>query len=92
MVYLQQLLLKVTENKQGFKGDEFAAMINVKTLNASLPHVQYSYQHCAGSSPQYRGYPCAAWTIFHTLTVSQYETGIHIYMSILDCLLSSFRF
>ncbi|KRY58937.1 Sulfhydryl oxidase 1 [Trichinella britovi] len=27
---------------------------------------------CNGSSPQYRGYPCSVWLIFHTLTVHAY--------------------
>ena len=27
---------------------------------------------CAGSSPQYRGYPCSMWTLFHTLMASAY--------------------
>ncbi|XP_069694171.1 sulfhydryl oxidase 2-like isoform X2 [Periplaneta americana] len=25
---------------------------------------------CKGSKPQYRGYPCGLWTLFHTLTVN----------------------
>ena len=25
---------------------------------------------CAGSSPQFRGYPCSLWTLFHTLMSS----------------------
>ncbi|KRY71023.1 Mitochondrial chaperone BCS1 [Trichinella pseudospiralis] len=28
---------------------------------------------CNGSSPQYRGYPCSVWLIFHTLTVHAYK-------------------
>ncbi|XP_069119679.1 sulfhydryl oxidase 2-like [Argopecten irradians] len=28
---------------------------------------------CAGSEPQYRGYPCGLWTLFHTLTVNAYR-------------------
>uniref|UniRef100_A0AAF5DMR0 Sulfhydryl oxidase n=1 Tax=Strongyloides stercoralis TaxID=6248 RepID=A0AAF5DMR0_STRER len=31
-----------------------------------------SWQHCAGSEPQYRGYTCGLWTTFHTLTVHTY--------------------
>ncbi|XP_052821539.1 sulfhydryl oxidase 1 [Octopus bimaculoides] len=27
---------------------------------------------CRGSRPQYRGYPCSLWTIFHALTVNAY--------------------
>ena len=26
---------------------------------------------CQGSKPMYGGYPCSAWTLWHTLTVSQ---------------------
>uniref|UniRef100_A0A1B6KLZ5 Sulfhydryl oxidase n=1 Tax=Graphocephala atropunctata TaxID=36148 RepID=A0A1B6KLZ5_9HEMI len=26
---------------------------------------------CQGSNPQYRGYPCSLWTMFHTLTVHE---------------------
>lgn len=29
--------------------------------------------HCNGSLPHYRGYPCGLWTLFHTLTVSEYQ-------------------
>lgn len=25
---------------------------------------------CSGSKPEYRGYPCSLWTLFHTLTVN----------------------
>ncbi|CAD5233476.1 unnamed protein product [Bursaphelenchus xylophilus] len=31
------------------------------------------WQHCKGSSPQYRGYTCGLWTTFHALTVSNYK-------------------
>ena len=27
---------------------------------------------CKGSAPQYRGYPCGLWTLFHVLTVDAY--------------------
>lgn len=27
------------------------------------------YIACHGSEPQFRGYPCSLWTLFHTLTV-----------------------
>lgn len=30
---------------------------------------QQSWIGCQGSQPQYRGYPCSLWTMFHTLTV-----------------------
>eukprot|EP01147_Barroeca_monosierra_P009597 gene9597-1821_t len=28
---------------------------------------QQTWRYCRGSSPQYRGYPCGLWTLFHTL-------------------------
>ena len=28
---------------------------------------------CAGSSPEKRGYPCALWTLFHSLMASSYD-------------------
>ena len=31
------------------------------------------WRHCKGSTPNFRGYPCSLWTIFHVLTVSQVE-------------------
>ncbi|CAB3399739.1 unnamed protein product [Caenorhabditis bovis] len=31
------------------------------------------WDHCAGSSTQFRGYTCGLWTTFHALTVSAYK-------------------
>uniref|UniRef100_UPI00398EE230 sulfhydryl oxidase 2 n=1 Tax=Pristiophorus japonicus TaxID=55135 RepID=UPI00398EE230 len=36
---------------------------------------------CQGSQPQYRGYPCSLWTLFHTLTV---QAATHPEMRILS--------
>lgn len=36
-----------------------------------LPPLQ-PYIGCKGSSPELRGYPCALWQLFHTLTISEY--------------------
>ncbi|CAF1095207.1 unnamed protein product [Rotaria sp. Silwood1] len=75
MAYFKQLLLKVNEQSNGFSGNQFRKIIDIKTSNAYLPNDHVQYQHCAGSAPQYRGYPCALWLLFHTLTVSQYQTA-----------------
>lgn len=32
-----------------------------------------NWEHCAGSSTQYRGYTCGLWTTFHALTVSAFK-------------------
>lgn len=37
-----------------------------------LPPIQ-PYIGCKGSRPELRGYPCALWKLFHTLTISEYS-------------------
>ena len=39
-----------------------------------LPQLQ-PYQACRGSRPNYRGYSCSLWTLFHTLTVQEFRTA-----------------
>ena len=34
------------------------------------------WKECAGSETKYRGYPCSVWTLFHTLTVSEYKNTL----------------
>lgn len=34
------------------------------------------WKECAGSDTKYRGYPCSMWTLFHTLTVSEYKNTL----------------
>ncbi|RWS24744.1 sulfhydryl oxidase 1-like isoform X1 [Leptotrombidium deliense] len=31
------------------------------------------YIKCKGSQPDFRGYPCSLWSLFHTLTVAEYK-------------------
>uniref|UniRef100_A0AC35FVL1 Sulfhydryl oxidase n=1 Tax=Panagrolaimus sp. PS1159 TaxID=55785 RepID=A0AC35FVL1_9BILA len=38
--------------------------------------VNATWQHCAGSFPEYRGYTCGLWSTFHTLTVHTYMDTI----------------
>jgi thiol oxidase len=78
MIYLKQLLSKVNEQSNGFSRNTFREMIDMKTSNAYLPDDHDQYQYCAGSEPEYRGYPCALWLLFHTLTVSQYQKGFSL--------------
>ncbi|VDM75223.1 unnamed protein product [Strongylus vulgaris] len=35
--------------------------------------INSDWEHCKGSSGQYRGYTCGLWVTFHTLTVSAYK-------------------
>ena len=76
MNYLSHVLSKVNEYPNGLSGDQFREIVDVKTSKAYLPDEHKEYQHCSGSTPQFRGYPCGLWLIFHTLTVSQYKTGL----------------
>lgn len=76
MNYLKYVSSKVDGHSTGLNGNEFREIIDKRTSNAYLPDTHQQYRHCAGSTPQYRGYPCALWLLFHTLTVSQYKTGL----------------
>ncbi|MGH0125188.1 UNVERIFIED_CONTAM: hypothetical protein FKN15_027581 [Acipenser sinensis] len=40
----------------------------VQTPDAALPDA-WRWVSCQGSQPQFRGYPCSLWTLFHLLTV-----------------------
>ncbi|CAB4028752.1 sulfhydryl oxidase 1-like [Paramuricea clavata] len=46
-----------------------------KADNTSLPE-NVEWRTCQGSRPQYRGYPCSLWILFHTLTVNCATRGI----------------
>lgn len=45
-----------------------------KSSDAALPE-GVQWVGCQGSQPQYRGYPCAVWQLFHVLTVQAKEYG-----------------
>ncbi len=75
MNYLNQLLSKLNEQSNGLTGKQFRELADINTPISYLPNNQIRYQYCTGSSPQYRGYPCALWLLFHTLTVSQVQLG-----------------
>jgi len=75
MNYLKQLLLKLNEQPNGLTGKQFRELADINTPNSFLPNNLVQYQYCTGSLPHYRGYPCALWLLFHTLTVSQVRSG-----------------
>ncbi|VDN58765.1 unnamed protein product [Dracunculus medinensis] len=50
--------------------------------------VNASWQHCKGSSPEFRGYTCGLWTTFHAITVHAYMNTIAQPMDPLKPLLS----
>lgn len=51
---------------------------NAERIYAHPFPVNASWQHCRGSSPEFRGFTCSLWTTFHTLTV-------HTYMATIKC-------
>lgn len=52
--------------------------VRLSVLQASHPAVlptNVTWVGCQGSEPQFRGYPCGLWTIFHLLTVQAAQSG-----------------
>lgn len=75
MNYLNNLLSKLNEQTDGLTGKQFRALADINTSESYLPMNIVQYHFCTGSLSQYRGYPCALWLLFHTLTVSQVQSG-----------------
>ncbi|KAK2841486.1 hypothetical protein Q7C36_013065 [Tachysurus vachellii] len=53
---------------------DFRAILDTTSTDSYLPKV-VRWVGCQGSKQHFRGYPCAVWTLFHTLTVQALETG-----------------
>jgi thiol oxidase len=77
---IRQLLIRVSswlrERGEGgsLSGDEWVKYIQKvnSELGDPLPSTM-TWVACQGSSPEFRGYPCSLWTIFHLLTVQAYN-------------------
>ncbi|XP_069837263.1 sulfhydryl oxidase 1 [Dendropsophus ebraccatus] len=53
---------------------DFLDAVNNKNEKAVLtPHVNFVW--CQGSKPEFRGFPCSVWTLYHLLTVRAAELG-----------------
>ena len=74
--YLKDLLSKVSGQVNGITGKDFRRLAEINTPNSYLPNNQIQYEYCKGSLPHFRGYPCALWLLFHTLTVSHAQSGL----------------
>lgn len=69
MLVLQDLHAFLTSaGTDSLQGEQVSAFLNKQV---HLP-VMGPYEGCQGSQPRLRGYPCALWMLFHTLTVSAY--------------------
>lgn len=61
-----------SHQESGLRGEDISVFLNSRESDDSrLPAVQ-SYIGCRGSRPELRGYPCALWMLFHSLTVNAY--------------------
>ncbi|XP_034162637.2 sulfhydryl oxidase 1 [Pangasianodon hypophthalmus] len=52
---------------------DFREALDTTSADSYLPKA-VRWMGCQGSKQHYRGYPCAMWTLFHTLTVQALET------------------
>lgn len=67
--YLNSVYNKIKDRTE-VSGSEFMTMI-VASEEEYHPFLSAGSEWigCRGSQPQFRGYPCSLWTLFHTLTV-----------------------
>lgn len=69
IVFLEKIKDELT-NKSEIQGKAFRSYV-FKT-ESELGHIflpKQGWLGCRGSRPEYRGYPCSLWTMFHALTV-----------------------
>ncbi|KAI1725012.1 erv1 / alr family domain-containing protein [Ditylenchus destructor] len=71
-------LKNLLEQKQGsISANEWQHQFeSIERVYAYPFPVNATWQHCRGSSPEFRGYTCGLWTTFHTLTVHTYMDSI----------------
>lgn len=69
--FLQKLKDEVLDNKTEVDGKMFRQAV-LRLEHQYKPFLQSNgWIGCQGSKPEYRGYPCSLWTMFHTLTVHE---------------------
>ncbi|XP_071984876.1 sulfhydryl oxidase 1 isoform X2 [Engystomops pustulosus] len=72
---------------------DFADVLNNKDQKQKAvltPNVNFVW--CQGSKPEFRGYPCSVWTLFHMLTVRAAELGSSNPHEVLKAMRSHVRF
>ncbi|XP_050683045.1 sulfhydryl oxidase 1-like isoform X1 [Leptidea sinapis] len=58
-------------SKNEWSGNDIHKMVKgLASLHSPIFSDELDYIGCRGSQPQYRGYTCGLWTLFHTLTVN----------------------
>ncbi|XP_015109572.1 sulfhydryl oxidase 1 [Diachasma alloeum] len=67
-------LYNVVSDRPSITGENFKGLVTLHQQEMSPVFTENrEWIGCSGSSPQFRGYPCGLWTLFHTLTVSHAE-------------------
>lgn len=68
---LKELLRTAIGDKKQIRGKNFSQTFAQlqKEYKAFLPELRWIA--CMGSSPEFRGYPCGLWTLFHTMIVQE---------------------
>ncbi|KAJ9592520.1 hypothetical protein L9F63_015793, partial [Diploptera punctata] len=67
---LMSLRNSVFNHKNEIAGEQFLEYINKFDGSGESVFAFGNWVGCKGSKPQYRGYPCGLWTLFHTLSVN----------------------
>nr|XP_026490114.1 sulfhydryl oxidase 1 isoform X1 [Vanessa tameamea] len=64
-------LHKNLSSRNQWTGSEVYDLVKqLETVHAPVFISNLDYIRCKGSQPQYRGYTCGLWTLFHTLTIN----------------------
>uniref|UniRef100_A0A915PU61 Sulfhydryl oxidase n=1 Tax=Setaria digitata TaxID=48799 RepID=A0A915PU61_9BILA len=71
--YLDQKGMENTITAKDYK-EKFR---NLEEENDNPFPTEADWEHCAGSSPQFRGYTCGLWTAFHALTIQAYKNSVN---------------
>lgn len=59
----------VTENNQGISGKDFQNKVHELEKEYAPVYSSKRYVGCTGSKPNFRGFTCSLWKLFHFLTV-----------------------
>ncbi|XP_018335938.1 sulfhydryl oxidase 2 [Agrilus planipennis] len=77
-VFLNQLRNRVNEATNTINGEQiFEIVKDAEKDNSKVFSSPERWLACKGSKPQYRGYPCGLWKLFHFLTVSSAESDLN---------------
>ncbi|KAI0983768.1 hypothetical protein GJ496_004010 [Pomphorhynchus laevis] len=68
ILFLERLRNQII-NRRSITGAELRQLSLADNGEYILP-ASTDWKHCQGSQPEYRGYPCSLWMLFHTLSVS----------------------